>query len=84
MGTLITWVLNFVLGIIGTALLASQISTGKSISMVDGKWDIHFGLQNMGLVLFIVFIAAYFWGAKKLWGKTPGALLTEKILGKKK
>lgn len=84
LGTILTWVFNFLLGVIGTALLASQISTGKSISMVNGKWDIHFGLQNMGLVLFIIFIAVYFWGAKKLWGKTIGGLLTAKILGKKK
>lgn len=84
LGLILTWVINFFLGVIGTALLASQISTGKSISMVNGSWDIHFGLQNMGLLLFIVFIVVYFWGSKKLWGKTVGGLLTDKLMGKKK
>lgn len=83
MGTTLTWIFNFILGILGTALLASQISTGRSIGMVDGNLDIHLGLQNMGLLLFIVFIVVYFWGAKKLWGKTVGGLLTNKLTGKK-
>lgn len=84
LGLILTWVFNFILGIIGTALLASQISTGRSISMVDGNLDFHLGLQNMGLILFIVFIAVYFWGAKKLWGKTVGGLLADKLTGRKK
>ncbi len=84
MGTILTWVFNFFLGVFGTALLASQISTGRSIGMVDGNLDIHLGLQNLGLLLFVVFLVVYFWGAKKTLGKTVGGLLTDKILGKKK
>ena len=82
MGTLITWVLNFVLGIIVTALLASQISSGQSISFEDGI-RLNLKLYNMGLILYVIFIVAYFWGAKKVWGKTVGGLMTEKFLGKK-
>lgn len=83
MNTLLTWVLNLVLGIFGTALLASQISSGKSVSFEDG---IQFSLRlyNAGLILYFVFIVVYFWGAKKLWGKTVGGLIIDKLLGKKK
>ena len=83
MKTTLTWILNFVLGVFGTALLASQISSGKSVSFEDG---IQFSLKlyNMGLILYLVFIVAYFWGAKKFWGKTVGGLLTDKILGNKR
>lgn len=84
MAVILTWIFNFFLGFFGTALLASQISTGRSIGMVDGNLDIHLGLQNLGLLLFVIFLIAYFWGAKKLWGKTIGGLLTDKILAKKK
>ncbi len=83
MGTLITWVLNFILGIIVTALLASQISSGKSISFENGI-QFNLRLYNMGLILYLVFIVAYFFGAKKLWGKTIGGLITNKLMGKKK
>lgn len=83
MGTLITWVLNFVLGIVVTALVASQISSGQSVSFADGiKFNLR--LYNFGLILYVVLIVAYFWGAKKFLGKTIGGLLTQKLLGKKK
>lgn len=83
MSTLLTWVLNFVLGIFVTALLASQISSGKSVSFEDGI-QFNLRLYNMGLILYLIFIVTYFWGAKKLWGKTAGGLITDKLLGKKK
>lgn len=84
MGTTLTWVFNFLLGILGTALLASQISSGKSIVFENGAPGLSLSLYNMGLVLYLVLIVAYFWGAKKFWGKTVGGLITDKILGKKK
>ncbi|MDO8573512.1 MAG: hypothetical protein Q7R77_02050 [Candidatus Daviesbacteria bacterium] len=83
MGTVITWVLNFILGIIVTAIIASQISSGQGISFEDGI-KLNLKLYNMGLILYLVFIVAYFVGSKKFLGKTPGAIITEKILGKKK
>lgn len=82
--TILTWILNFILGIIGTAILASQISSGKSIVFENGAPGLSLSLYNMGLILYLILIVAYFFGAKKLWGKTIGGLLTEKILGKKK
>lgn len=81
--TLLIWVLNFVLGVMVTALVASQISSGKSISFEDGI-RLNLSLYNMGLVLYLVLIAAYFWGAKKFLGKTIGALLIEMLMGNKK
>lgn len=83
MGLVSTWVFNFVLGIIGTALIASQISSGKSISFENGI-QFHLNIYNMGLILYIVLIAVYFWGAKRMWGKTPGGLLADKLTSKKK
>lgn len=84
MGTLLTWVFNFILGIFGTALLASQISSGKSIGFENGALNLSLSLYNTGLILYLVLIVVYFWGAKKFWGKTVGGLLTDKLLGKKK
>lgn len=80
MGLILTVVFNFILGVLGTALLTTQIMTGKSIS----SEGISFQLKNEGLILWLVLLVVYFFGAKKLWGKTPGGLLTDKIMGKKK
>lgn len=84
MKTTLTWVFNFLLGILGTALVASQISSGKSIVFENGAPGLSLSLYNMGLILYLVLIVAYFWGAKKFLGKTIGGLITDKILGKKK
>lgn len=81
---ILTIIFNIVLGIFGTALLASQISSGKSIVFVNGAPGLSLSLYNMGLILYLVLIVAYFVGSKKFLGKTPGAIITEKILGKKK
>lgn len=83
MRTILTLVFNFFLGVIGMAFLASQISSGKSISFQNGL-QFNLELYNFGLLLYLVLLVTYFWGAKRLWGKTVGELLTDKILGKKK
>ena len=83
MATLLTVVFNTILGVLGTAIVASQISSGKSISFENGV-NLSLDIHNMGLVLYIVLLVPYFLGAKKLWGKTVGGLLTDKLLGKKK
>lgn len=80
--TLITWILNIFLGFFVTALLASQISSGQSISFEDGI-QLNLRLYNSGLIFYLVFIVVYFVGAKKLWGKTVGGLIANVILGKK-
>jgi len=83
LNVLIIWVLNFVLGIIATALLASQITAGKSISFDDG-FQVGLSLYNEGLILYFVLILVYFFGAKKLWDKTVGGLIVDALMGKKK
>lgn len=79
MGILLTVIFNFLLGVLGTALLTTQIMTGKSISATG----LSLQLKNEGLILWVVLLVVYFWGAKKFWGKTPGGLLTDKLIGKK-
>ncbi len=79
MTTLLTWVFNIILGVLGTALLTTQIMTGKSI----GATGLSLSLKNEGLILWLVLLVVYFFGAKKFWGKTPGGLLTNKLTGKK-
>ncbi|MDO8570192.1 MAG: hypothetical protein Q7R97_01235 [Candidatus Daviesbacteria bacterium] len=81
-GTLITWVLNIFLGFFVTALLASQISSGQSISFENGM-QLNLRLYNSGLIFYLIFIVIYFVGAKKIWGKTIGGLIASAILGKK-
>lgn len=83
MKTILSVVFNLLLGVLGTAILASQISSGQSVNFNDG-FKLNLRLYNFGLILYIVFLVGYFWGAKKYLGKSVGALLTEKILGKKK
>lgn len=80
MGIILTVVFNFILGVLGTALLTTQLMTGKSIS----SEGLSLQLKNEGLILWLVLLVVYFFGAKKLWGKTPGGLLTDKLMGKKK
>lgn len=79
LGMVLTWVFNIILGVLGTALLTTQITTGKSISSTG----LSLSLKNEGLILWLVLLVVYFWGAKKLWGKTPGGLLTDRLTGKK-
>lgn len=83
MATILTWVFNIILGVLGTAIIASQISSGQGISFEDGI-KLNLKLYNMGLIFYLVLLVAYFWGAKKTLGKTVGGLLTDKLMGKKK
>ena len=82
MGIILTVIFNIILGLLGMAIVASQISSGQSISFQDG-FRLSLKIYNMGLILYLVLLVAYFWGAKKLWGKTVGGLLTDKLTGKK-
>ena len=83
MNTTLTYIFNIILGVLGMAIVASQISSGQSISFQDG-FHLSLKIYNMGLILYLILLIAYFWGAKKYLGKTVGGLLTDKILGKKK
>jgi hypothetical protein len=80
---LITWVINFFLGIIGSMFIVSQILSGKSVSTSSGKVNVGFQLDTFGLIAWVVVILVYFVGAKKIWGKTVGGILADKIGGKK-
>ena len=80
MGITLTVIFNFLLGVLGTALLTTQITTGKSISSTG----LSLSLKNEGLILWLVLLVVYFWGAKKFLGKTVGGLLVDKLMGKKK
>lgn len=80
MGTALTYVFNTIIGVLGSALLTTQMMTGKSISTTG----LSLQLKNEGLILWIVLLVVYFWGAKKLWGETVGGLLIDKLTGKKK
>ncbi|MBI2601073.1 hypothetical protein HYW42_03905 [Candidatus Daviesbacteria bacterium] len=79
MGTVLTVIFNILLGVLGTAILTTQIMTGKSLSSTG----LSLQLKDTGLILWIVLLVVYFWGAKKLWGKTVGGLITNKLTGKK-
>lgn len=79
LGTVLTVIFNILLGVLGTAILTTQIMTGKSLSSTG----LSLQLKDTGLILWIVLLVVYFWGAKKLWGKTVGGLITNKLTGKK-
>lgn len=80
MGILLTVIFNFLLGVLGMALLTTQIMTGKSISTTG----LSLQLKNEGLILWLVLMVVYFVGAKKLWGKTVGRIIVDAVMGKKK
>ncbi|MBI4059346.1 hypothetical protein HY404_03860 [Candidatus Microgenomates bacterium] len=79
---LLTIVFN-IIGVFLTVLIASQISSGKSVSFEDGI-AFNISLYNLGLILWVVLLVVYLWGTKMLWGKTAGGLVVDLIMGKKK
>lgn len=60
-------------------LLVSQLTSGKSIS----DSGIGFKLDGIGLILWVVALAAYFFLAKKFWGKTVGGMIVDSVMGKR-
>lgn len=77
--TIVTYVLNFLIGVVGSMLLISQLTSGKSVS----SSGVGFKLEGTGLILWIVVLVAYFFLAKKFWGKTIGGKIADAIMGKK-
>lgn len=67
------------MGIVGSMLLISQLTSGKSVSSTG----VGFKLDGTGLILWLVVIAAYFFLAKKFWGKTVGGKIIDSVMGKK-
>ncbi|MDP3973763.1 MAG: hypothetical protein Q8P92_02935 [Candidatus Daviesbacteria bacterium] len=84
LGTVLTYVLNFLIGIVGTMLLVSQLTSGRGISTATGRVSVGVGLDMTGFIIWVVIVLVYFFGAKKLWGKTVGGLLVDMVMGKKK
>ncbi|RJQ27251.1 hypothetical protein C4577_01725 [Candidatus Parcubacteria bacterium] len=85
MKTLIVWVLNFIIGIVGTAILITKVmGTGQGVAATSNSASIGIKLDMTGFIIWIVIIAVYFFGSKKLWGETVGGLIADAITGKKK
>ncbi len=85
MKTLIVWVLNFVIGIIGTSILVTKLmGTGEGVAATSNSASVGIKLDTTGIIVWVVVILVYFFGAKKLWGKTVGGLIINALSGKKK
>lgn len=77
--TILTYVINFFVGVVGSMLLISQLTSGKSVSSTG----VGFKLDGTGMILWVVVLVAYFFLAKKFWGKTAGGKIVDAIMGKK-
>lgn len=67
------------MGVVGSMLLISQLTSGKSVSGTG----VSFQLDGIGLILWVVVMVAYFFLAKKFWGKTVGGKIVDSVMGKK-
>lgn len=76
MKTILTYVVNFFLGGVGSMLLVSQLTSGKSVS---GS-GVGFKLDGTGMILWVVVLVAYFFLAKKFWGKTVGGKIVDLVI----
>ena len=79
MKTIITYIINFFVGVVGSMLLVSQLTSGKSVSGTG----VGFKLEGVGLILWVVVLVAYFLVAKKFLGKTLGGKVADSLVGKK-
>lgn len=77
--TLLTYVINFFVGVVGSMLLISQLTSGKSVSGTG----LSFKLDGTGLIIWVVVLVAYFFLSKKFWGKTVGGKIVDSIMSKK-
>lgn len=83
--TILTLILNFLIGIVGTAILLTKITgRGEGVSATGSSASFSVNLDITGFIIWIVVIAVYFFGAKKLWGKTVGGIIVDSLMGKKK
>ncbi len=78
------WFLNFLIGIVGTAILITKLAgRGEGIAATGSSASVRVNMDMTGIIIWVVIIAVYFFGAKKLWGKTIGGLIADKLTGKK-
>lgn len=82
MGTVLTYIFNFLIGIVGIMFLVSRFDTGRGVSATGSGVSVGVGLTFTGFIIWLVVVLVYFFGAKKLWGKTVGGLLASKLTGK--
>lgn len=83
--TIVVWLLNFLIGIIGTAILITKLTgRGEGIAATDSSASFRINMDMTGIIIWVIIIAVYFFGAKKLWGKTVGGLIVDTVMGKKK
>lgn len=83
--TIVVWLLNFFIGIVGTAILVTKLTgRGEGIAATGNSASFRVNMDMTGFIIWIVIIAVYFIGAKKLWGKTVGGLIADAVMGKKK
>lgn len=83
--TLVVWILNFVIGIVGTAILITKLTgRGEGIAATGSSASFKVNMDMTGFIIWIVIIVAYFFISKKMWGKTVGGFIADAVMGKKK
>lgn len=83
--TLVVWVLNFIIGIVGTAILVTKLTgRGEGIAATSNSASFKVNMDMTGFIIWIVIIVAYFFISKKMWGKTVGGFIADAVMGKKK
>lgn len=71
------WVLN-IIGIIAIAWVIAKLA-GSGGADTGGE-GVSINLNGVGFIIWIVVLVVYFYGAKKLWGKTVGGLIMDKVM----
>ena len=83
--TIGVWILNFLIGIVGTAILITKLTgRGEGIAATGNSASFKVNMDITGFIIWIVIILVYFFGAKKFWGKTVGGFIADAEMGKKK
>ncbi|EKD84705.1 MAG: hypothetical protein ACD_38C00169G0006 [uncultured bacterium] len=83
--TIGVWFLNFLIGIVGTAILITKLTgRGEGIAATGNSASFKVNMDITGFIIWIVIILVYFFGAKKFWGKTVGGFIADAVMGKKK
>lgn len=83
--TILVWFLNFLIGIVGTAILVTKLTgRGEGIAATGSSASVRVNMDMTGIIIWVVIIAVYFFGAKKFWGKTVGGFIVDAVGGKKK
>lgn len=85
MRAIFTWIINFLVGIVGAMTLVSRMTgTGQGVRGTSTSVGVDFRFGLTELVFWVILMALYFWLPKKYLGKSFGGWLIEKIFGKKK